>query len=341
MKEPKIIIFDRRLGVGDIVSSIPAFYVAKELYPKSKFILITNKIGASLCRNFSFIDKIVIENVDFQTKDFPKIVDENKADVLILGHRTSKNIKLAKQSKCPFIITWRHLHSLFSPRFKHPKHIKRLQRLEILRCLDLVRMIEPKKYDEKYKNIELKNLPIRIQRDEKNKIFVDEFFKGISKSYTKIIGISPFGLSSSNYNLDIDDWILLVKNLAHEFQNILFVFMNFKGSGYEFDDFSEENIRVFTNDDDLLNLAELTSRMSLCISLSTGNIHIADNLGIDTLGFFSRTDEKLFSCGHYGGGGAFEVLYLPKDWKSDYEFYKKAFFDKAREVVKKIALSFE
>lgn len=303
MKEPKIIVFDRRLGVGDIVSSIPAFYVAKELYPKSKFILITNKIGASLCRNFSFIDKIIIENVDFQTKDFAKIVDENKADVLILGHRTSKNIKLAKQSKCPFIITWRHLHSLFSPRFKHPKHIKRLQRLEILRCLDLVRMIEPTKYDEKYKNIELKNLPIRIQRDEKNKIFVDEFFKGISKSFNKIIGISPFGLSSSNYNLDIDDWILLVKNLAHEFQNILFIFMNFKGSGYEFGDFSEENIKVFTNDDDLLNLAELTSRMSLCISLSTGNIHIADNLGIDTLGFFSRTDEKLFSCGHYGGGG--------------------------------------
>lgn len=334
MKEPKIIVFDRRLGVGDIVSSIPAFYVAKELYPKSKFILITNKIGASLCRNFSFIDKIIIENVDFQTKDFAKIVDENKADVLILGHRTSKNIKLAKQSKCPFIITWRHLHSLFSPRFKHPKHIKRLQRLEILRCLDLVRMIEPKKYDEKYKNIELKNLPIRIQRDEKNKIFVDEFFKGISKSYTKIIGISPFGLSSSNYNLDIDDWILLVKNLAHEFQNILFVFMNFKGSGYEFGDFSEENIRVFTNDDDLLNLAELTSRMSLCISLSTGNIHIADNLGIDTLGFFSRTDEKLFSCGHYGGGHLKCCIYR-KIGKVIMNFTKKLSLIKPEKLSKK------
>lgn len=336
MKEPKIIAFDRRLGVGDIISSIPAFYVVKQLYPKAKFILITNKVGANLCRNFNFIDKFIVESVDFEPKDFAKIIDENEVDTLLLGHRTSKIIKFAKQSKCPTkIISWRHLHSLFSPRFKHPKHIKRLQRLEILRCLDLIRMIEPKRYDERMKEFGLKNLPVKIQTDEKNKAFVNEFFKNIKKTYSKIIGISPFGISSANYNLTINDWIELVRTLAKKFDNALFVFMNFKGSGYEFMPFGEENIKVFMNDDDLLNLTELTSRLNLCISLSTGNIHIADNQGVDTLGFFARTDEKLFACGQYGGH--FEALFLPKEWQKDYEFYKNAFYEKADACVAKIA----
>lgn len=326
MKEPEVIAFDRRLGVGDIISSIPAFYITKQLYPKAKFILITNKIGASLCRNFEFIDQIIVEGVEFQTKDFAQIIDDNKVDVLLLGHRTSANIKLAKQSKCHKIITWRHLHSLFLPRFKHPKHIKRLERLEILRCLDLVRMIEPKRFDEHRAEFKLNNLPIQIQTLKKNKAFVDEFFKNVTQSYSKMVGISPFGLSSANYNLTINDWIELVRNLAQKFDEVLFVFMNFKGSGYEFVPFSEENIKVFTNDDDLLNLVELTSRLNLCISLSTGNIHIADNLGVDTLGFFAKTDEKLFACGQYGGH--FEALFLPKEWKKNYKFYKNAFYEK-------------
>lgn len=334
-KEPKVIAFDRRLGVGDIISSIPAFYFTKQLYPQATFILITNKIGASLCRNFDFIDKFIIEGVDFETKDFAKVVDENEVEALLLGHRSSANIKLAKQSKCPKIITWRHLHSIFSQRFIHPKHIKRSQRLEILRCLDLVRMINAPKYDKNIDKFELKSLPIQIQTDRKNKIFVDEFLSD-AKKYEKIIAISPFGISSAKYNLAIDDWISLVKNLAKKFDKALFVFMNFRGSDYEFEPFIEENIKVFVNNDDLLNLVELTSRVNLCISLSTGNIHIADNLGIDTLGFFAYTDEFLFPCGNYGGN--FEVLYLPKDWKKDYEFYKNAFYQKAQKCVEKTLL---
>ena len=343
---PKAIAFDRRLGVGDIISSIPAFYMIKRLYPQAKFTLITNKIGASLCKNYDFIDEILVENVDFELKNLPKILDEKGVEVLILGHRTSKNIKLFKKSKVSKIISWRHLHSLFSSRFKHPKHIKRLQRLEILRCLDLIKMINPKIYsqniDKFTPDTAMLNV-IRLKTCEKNKIFVDNFLRDIfnenyknestniqAKPY-KIIALSPFGLSSKNYNLKINDWIELAKNLASEFKDTLFVFMNFKGSGYEFAPFNEKNIRVFMNDEDLLNLVELTSRLSLCISLSTGNIHIADNLGIDTLGFFAKTDEILFACGQYGGH--FEALFLPKEWQKDYEFYKNAFFEKARKCV--------
>ncbi|TKX30385.1 hypothetical protein CQA38_01755 [Campylobacter sp. MIT 12-5580] len=335
MKEPKVIAFDRRLGVGDIISSLPALYVIKQLYPRAKLLLFTSKVGFYLCKNFDFIDRIFLQGLEFTQNDenLPQIIDEYNIDTLILAHRTSKNIKFAKQSKCKNIITWRHLHTLFSPRFKHPKHIKRLKRLEIQRCLDLVRMIDPKRYDAKIKEFDLKTMPIQIQSDRENIEYINAFLKPIQKDFKHIIGLSCFGISSAHYNLKMNDWVELTKALAGRFKNFLFVFMNFKQSGYEFEDFKEENIKVFNNDENLLHLVELTRRLKLCISLSTGNIHIADNLKIDTLGFYPQTDSVLFPCGNYGGH--FDALFLPKDWHNEYEFYKDEFYKLAQKVLSK------
>ena len=170
--------FDRRLGVGDIVTSIPALYMIKRLFPQAVLTLFTTKTGKMLCKNYDFIDKIItankdgseIEQINKRSFELDELFTQYAEDVLILGERTSKNIKIAKQSKCKKIITWRHLHSIFSKRFYHPKHIKRSQRLEILRCLDLTRMIEPKIYDKfmSENKFELKSLPVRLTTDKEN-----------------------------------------------------------------------------------------------------------------------------------------------------------------------------
>lgn len=330
-----VIAFDRRLGVGDILASVPSFYVCKMLYPDAKFVLITNKIGASLCRTYKFIDEILIENIDFTQENLPQILEKKSVNILILGHRTSKNIKMAKQSKVPFIITWLHLHSIFSPNFHHPKYIKRLKRLEIRRCLDLVREINPRKFDENFANLELKNLDIKIKTEAKNKEFIDSFLQkcGVEK-YEKIVALSPFGLSSANFNLALSDWIALGEILARENPQILFIFENFQGSNAEFPAFKAPNLKEFKNDDDLLNLVALTQKTQLCISMSTGNIHIADICGVNALGFFAKTDEILFACGNYGG--AWDAVFLPKNWARDYDFYKDKFFEKARICVRNL-----
>lgn len=333
MTAPSVIAFDRRLGVGDILASVPAFYAAKTLCPSAKFILITNKIGASLCRNYEFIDEILIENIDFKPENLAEILDKKNVDILILGHRTSKNIKMAKQSKVPFIITWRHLHSLFSPRFHHPKHIKRLQRLEIKRCLDLVREINKKEFDKKFANLDLKNLPIKLKTDKKNKEFIDSYLQKVgAEKFSKIVLLSPFGISSAKFNLTMSDWVALGEDLAAANPKILFIFTNFKGSNFEFKPFHAANLKEFKNDDDLLNLAELTEHAALCISMSTGNIHLADLCGINALGFFAQTDEVLFACGNYGGG--WDAVFLPKNWAQNYEYYKNEFFKKAQICVR-------
>ena len=327
MNKPAIIGFDRRLGVGDIIAALPALFVLKQLYPEARLVFITNKFGYYLCKNFDFIDRLLVQGEHFADGGgaLSKIIDEQGIDTLILAHRTSENIRLAKKSKARLIITWRHLHSLFSPRFKHPRHIKRQQRLEITRCLDLVRMINPKLYDERYANLELKSLPVRIKTQPQNKAFVDEFIQKEGLKGKRLVGVSIFGLSSAAYNLAPKDWIELIRALASEFKELHFVFMNFKGSGYEFENFKEGNIKVFMNDENLLNLCELSSRLSLCISLSTGNIHIADNLGVPSIGFYPQSDKVLFACGQYGA--RFSPFYLPKHWAQEYEGYKRGFYE--------------
>ena len=47
---------------------------------------------------------------------------------------------------------------------------------------------------------------------------------------------------------------------------------------------------IYQNDNDLLNLVEILSKVSFLISPSTGSIHLASNLDIPTLGLYSKKD---------------------------------------------------
>ena len=179
-KAPKIIAFDRRKLFGDIVVSIPALYLAKRLYPTAKLVFITNKIGKNLCKNFDFIDEIV--ELETNSNDFGKAVAKIAPDILILGHRTSKNIDIAYQSKCPKIISWLHLKSMILPKFCHPKYLYKGRRREITACVDLIRTINPRRFDKIFGNprkINLQNLPIAITPSPENVALVDRFIDKI------------------------------------------------------------------------------------------------------------------------------------------------------------------
>ena len=148
--------------------------------------------------------------------------------------------------------------------------------------------------------------------------------------YKKIIGINAL---SSDINRDFkpEIFVELGRNLARKFGDFLFVFINHASSGYEFEAFSEPNIRLFMNDSDLLNLAEFVGRLDLLISADTGTVHIADNLGV------SVCEPIAAKQAHRWGGGAYEnecvKLVLPKGWQKHYAFYKEKFFILAKECV--------
>ena len=114
--------------------------------------------------------------------------------------------------------------------------------------------------------------------------------------------------------------------------------MNFKGSGYEFAPFNEKNIKVFVNDEDLLNLVEFTSRIDLLISVDTGNVHIADVFQVPILELIKRAKVSFQWCGGAYGNEC-ECVTLPKGFKKRYDFHKNRFFDRALKRVKRLVES--
>ena len=324
-QEPKIIAFDRRKLFGDIMVSIPALYLAKKLYPSANLVLITNARGKNLCQNFSFIDKIVECE---SSGDFGAVIDEIAPDILILGHRTSENITIANQSKCPKIISWIHLKSMFLPKFRHPLYVMKGKKREIQSCIDLIRTMNPRRFDKIIGSVALQNLPIQIQTSRENVAFVDAILGG--GNYKLIIGIHCFR-GKAIFNLAPRDWIALGKEIASEFSDILVVFTNHKSTAYAFPPFSEANIKVFVNNDDLLNLAELTKRFDLLLCADTGNAHLADNLKVRILELIHTKNLYRWGCGAYNN--ECETIALPDDWEQRYEVYKQMYFSKAKDWI--------
>lgn len=122
--------------------------------------------------------------------------------------------------------------------------------------------------------------------------------------------------------------------LARESRQILVIFSNHEGSGYEFASFGEPNIKVFINNDDLLNVAALMRRLDLLLSADTGNVHLADNLGVSILELIHAKNAYRWGAGAYGN--KCEMLILPNDWERNYERYKDTYFHKAKAWARKL-----
>lgn len=114
----------------------------------------------------------------------------------------------------------------------------------------------------------------------------------------KIIGINFFGASGIRY-LSVESWRKIITHLARNFRHYYFVIMT--SPTRKIDDFHLENVFVFENNSDLLNLVAMTKRLNLLISVDTGNVHIADNLQIPTLGLYTKKMFKRWRGGTYGG----------------------------------------
>ena len=331
---PKVIGFDRMFpAIGDTILSIRALYALKKLYPDSKVVLFANKNSANLFRNMEFIDEIVKVN-DIGTSDgLPEALNTAHLDLLILTRRTSERIRIAKRSNAKKIITRLHAHTLFSPRFTCPLFFRSRNHHESWQCLNLVRMIDKKHFDENIDKIDFRGA--RLKTSEENRRNVDLFFERIeARRYRKIVGLNSFTGHLNTENFRLEDWIGLAEKLAREFPEVLFVFSNFAGNPVQFGDFSAPNIRVFVNDSDLLNLVEFLGRLDLLISVDTGNVHLADNLRVPTLELLKERSRVQWCGGVYGG--EFEAVYVPlgKKFKERYSEILEKFSAEAERKVR-------
>ena len=158
------------------------------------------------------------------------------------------------------------------------------------------RKINPKLFDLEIKNLEC-NIQIKTKEIHRQKITA--FVKDIGNPKEFIL-INPFSLIAK-YTLDIKDWIDLTKQIHKKYPKLCIivptyeaVHQNFIEEVKNFDEDILNYLYIFKNDEDILNLCELLAHSKLLISPSTGTIHLASNLKINSIGLYSIQDIKFW-----------------------------------------------
>ena len=86
--EIKRILVARTDKIGDLVLSIPSFFMLKKMYPNAELIVLVRGYNADIVRNLSYIDRVI--KIDGFTKDeLLEKIAYFKADVFIALYNDS------------------------------------------------------------------------------------------------------------------------------------------------------------------------------------------------------------------------------------------------------------
>lgn len=280
MQDLTHIAFHRCNKLGDNIVALKAFYAAKILYPHAKILIYTNTLGANLYACVPFIDEII--NLD-EHKALPR----RSIDILIITHKMAANIDFAKRTGAKRVIMQAHLSNLFLPNFLKDFNFSVKSRLESDNILRYVRMIDKSHFDSMLPTIDFTQA--KLQSAPANQAFVQEFLNSHTLAHQPLIGINIFGSTQSAWNFSLDVWLELIRTLARTYPMLTFILTSRAQSPLCSVCFDDPNIIVFVNNDDILNLVALTSHLAMLVSVDTGNIHMADNLGIPRVGLYLRS----------------------------------------------------
>ncbi|WP_299549924.1 hypothetical protein [uncultured Helicobacter sp.] len=205
---------------------------------------------------------------------------------------------------------------------------------EVQRNLNLVRKIDPILFDKQFPAINLECA--RLQTTLTNKIYINKILSNAnSHLFEKIVGISPFSETSTRrkMNFEINDWLKITYILSRKFPSFLFILLSHSKTIISLK-YQTHNIIIFQNNNDLLNLVEIISRLNFLISTDTGNVHIADNLKIPVLEIISKKTKKQWAGGAYGG--FCKTMTLPTNWQKHKQKYLFKFLSLAFSCLKNL-----
>lgn len=184
------IIVSRTDKIGDLVLSIPSFYMIKKMYPQSKLTVLVRNYNYDVVKNLSYVDEVI------RIDDYKQIFLEDKikkinADIFVALYSDKVVAKLARISKAKWRVgPFSKLNSFFSYSKglwqKRSKSIKN----EAEYNLDLVRSIDSDLYD---KNFEINT---KIVYGEEHETFIKEWLKE-NDNINKFILIHPFSGGSA------------------------------------------------------------------------------------------------------------------------------------------------
>src|SRR5574344_190553 len=156
MNKVKKIIVSRTDKIGDLILSIPSFFMIRKMYPEAEITVLVREYNYEIVKNLPYINRIV-EIDKFKKKELLEKISYFKADIFIALYVDDFVMQLAKKRKAKIRIG--HLSKIKSfftfNRGVIQKRSKSIKN-EAEYNLDLIKKLDKKRYNEVFEiNTEL------------------------------------------------------------------------------------------------------------------------------------------------------------------------------------------
>ncbi|MGL5054251.1 MAG: glycosyltransferase family 9 protein [Fusobacteriaceae bacterium] len=324
--EIKRILVSRTDKIGDLVLSIPSFFMLKKMYPEAEITVLVRKYNYEIVKNLPYVDR-VIKIDDYTEKSLIDKIGYFKADVFIALYNDSFVSKLVRKSGAKIKIgPYSKLSSFFV--FNKGVYQKRSKSIknEAEYNLDLVKKLNPDLFREKYE------LNTNIILEDKNREVATLFYSNHISLGKKVLVINPF-MGGSAKNLKDSQYTSLMKKILerdNDIDIILTVHINDEERAQNLlEGLDSKKVHIFANGGELLNTAAIIEKCDLYLGGSTGPTHIAGALQKEIVAIYPNL--KTQSPKRWGVFGNIKVEYLIPDYKNKKENYSHKEFDSYNE----------
>jgi len=324
MGEIKRIIVARTDKIGDLVLSIPSFFMLKRMYPKAELIVLVRKYNYDIVKNLPYIDR-VLKIDDFKKEELLMKIAYFKADVFIALFHDEYIAKLVKASKAKIRIgpiskpsSW----LLYNKGVLQKRSLSTKNEAEY--NLDLIKKLNPMRYNACYQ------LNTEIVLTEENRKVASLFWEQ-EKLGSKVLVCNPF-LGGSTKNLRDEEYGRILKNLVEKEQDldiILTCQISEEERALQLKErIASDKVHLFANGGSILNVAAVIEKAQLYFGGGTGPTHIAAFIGHKIVAFYPS--KKTLGIVRWGifRQRLEEVYYFIVDQNSPKkENYKNPYFD--------------
>lgn len=314
------IIISRTDKIGDLILSIPSFYMVRKMFPESHIVVLVRKYNAPIVKNLSFINETWI--IDEDKDEFNKKLKDFNADIFAALYSDNRVLKMALKSNAKYRIgplskplSWFvYNYGIYQKRSKSIKN-------EAEYNLDIIKSINPELFN---KNFEING---RIKYSIENQNNATNYLKSKDIN-TPFILIHPF-MGGSAKNLTDKEYTLLTQKISEIDSSINIILTS---SESDFDrlkiiksNLKNSNIYIYKNGSDILDLAALIDKCELYVGGSTGPSHIAGNFRKKSVLIYPA--KKSQSPTRWGLFGNNDATYIIPDKDNLNEDYSKKTFD--------------
>ena len=267
------ILITRHDKIGDFITSLPLFYVVKKANPHAKVYALVSKVNLEIANQIDFIDEVILYDKDRFWATLRKIkaaninvsisafIDTQLGWLLFLSGIETRIAPATKLAQLFFNKTLKQKRSL-------------VEKTEVEYNLDLAKLLD--------NNINL-GYQVPLFRLEN----AQQFRKNNQLESKKLVLLHPGYGGSSDGNLKLEDYIKLSDSIRQQ-KNVQVIWI------FGPDDISTKdkiNNMIPSSDiiyqpQTLLDYCSLTRDSELLVSTSTGPMHLAGALNVETVSFF-------------------------------------------------------